>query len=183
MAHTSASATWIVKKAMEDLAAHFVRVEDVTCAQLSCSAAFSGLTEQEALYAKHLHDASWAGAFICARQTSVEAVPLLSLLRLIYASGFDATKAVIEPIIGEDAFARFLAFSVEVISNLCVCSPPLALAAARKRAHLPRHRRHRSLFAAATTRALATQSSCLISLRARLPPRRARALRRRPAAY
>ena len=101
-----------------ELAAHFVRVEDVTCAQLSCSEAFSALTEKEALYAKHLHDASHAGAFICARQTSAEAVPLLSLLRIVFASGFAATAAALEPAIGGDAFARFLAFSVEVISNL-----------------------------------------------------------------
>jgi dipeptidyl-peptidase-3 len=101
-----------------ELSAHLVRVEDVTTAQLSCSAAFAGLTASEALYAKHLHDASWAGALICARQTSAESVPLLSLLRLVWEGGHAPVAAALEAARGADALARFLAFSVEAISNL-----------------------------------------------------------------
>jgi dipeptidyl-peptidase-3 len=101
-----------------ELSSHLVRVQDVTCAQLDCSTAFAGLSQQEALYAMHIHDASWAGAFICARQTSAEAVPLLCLLRLVWEGGYAPVAAALEAACGRDTLERFLAFSVEVISNL-----------------------------------------------------------------
>ena len=86
----------------EDLSSHVVRACDVTCAPLVCTTAFDGLTEQEALYALHLSNASWQGAAICPRQTSAESVPLLALLRLVFSEGHEPTRAAAVPIVGDE---------------------------------------------------------------------------------
>ena len=96
---------------------HGVRAQDVTCAVLEGEAAFKGLTEREALYAYFLSEASWAGSPICSFQTSPSSVPLLSLLRLVFAGGYDATREKLSSAAGA-AWEAFLAYSVACMDAL-----------------------------------------------------------------
>jgi hypothetical protein len=73
------------KAAKPDISVHTIPA-DTSVVVLEATKAFAGLTPKEKMYAYHLSKADWEGSKICLLQLSPEAVPIFSLLQLVFSA-------------------------------------------------------------------------------------------------
>jgi hypothetical protein len=70
---------------LPDMTAHVIPVTNPVCV-LDVREAFTGLTDQEKMYAYWVGRASWEGSLICLRQCSPESIPIFCLMMTIFSS-------------------------------------------------------------------------------------------------
>lgn len=87
--------------------------------QLLIRTAFSGLTEQEKLYAHYLSCAAWHGARIVLHQTSPEASEIFDLIMELYAScSGDWQNLAQRQKVSADEMGQFLEYAATFLSNI-----------------------------------------------------------------